>query len=93
MDDDSSDDSLSEGLKASRRNYLKDEINALERTLGKRRGQLKNADRLLKTCNTDLMDAREQVTSISISKNSFRLKFLYPTAVFTTLKKMLISGF
>ncbi|XP_063423484.1 centriolin-like isoform X6 [Mytilus trossulus] len=60
VDDDSSDDSLSEGLKASRRNYLKDEINALERTLGKRRGQLKNADRLLKTCNTDLIDAREQ---------------------------------
>lgn len=63
MDDDS-DDSVSEGLKTSRRNYLKDEINALERTLAKRRGQLKNADRLLKECNTDLMDAREQVCLI-----------------------------
>ena len=58
--DDSSDDSLSEGLKTSRRNYIKDEINALERTLGKRRAQLKNADKLLKECNNDLMDAREQ---------------------------------
>ena len=65
--DDSSDDSLSEGLKTSRRNYIKDEINALERTLGKRRAQLKNADKLLKECNNDLMDAREQVLFIIIT--------------------------
>ncbi|XP_071115643.1 centriolin-like [Haliotis cracherodii] len=54
------DDSLDESACRSRQTYLQDEIACLEKTLAKRTGQLREADKLLKECNADLKDAREQ---------------------------------
>ncbi|KAK3605923.1 hypothetical protein CHS0354_017828 [Potamilus streckersoni] len=53
-------DAFEEKMEGCRHNYMKDEIECLERTLAKRRMQLKEADRLLKECNMDLKDARTQ---------------------------------
>ncbi|KAL3870359.1 hypothetical protein ACJMK2_038429 [Sinanodonta woodiana] len=53
-------DAFDEKMEGCRHNYMKDEIECLERTLAKRRMQLKEADRLLKQCNMDLKDARTQ---------------------------------
>ncbi|KAJ8300333.1 hypothetical protein KUTeg_021852 [Tegillarca granosa] len=55
-----SDESFETRIENSRQKYLKDEIECLERTLAKRRGQLRDADRMLKECNNDIRDAREQ---------------------------------
>ena len=60
-----SDDSVDLEMVRSRQGYLRDEVDNLEKTLAKRRGQLKDADGLLRKCNTDLQDARDQVRSRS----------------------------
>ena len=54
-------DSFDERMENSRKKMLKDEIKCLEQTLAKRKAQLREADRLLKECNTDLRCAREEV--------------------------------
>ena len=54
-------DSFDERMENSRKNLLKDEIRCLELTLAKRKAQLREADRLLKECNTDLKYARDEV--------------------------------
>nr|XP_034299667.1 centriolin isoform X8 [Crassostrea gigas] len=48
------------GLAGSRRKFLRNEIDALERTLAKRRSQLQDADKLLRVCNSDLQEAKEE---------------------------------
>uniref|UniRef100_K1Q2Y9 Paramyosin n=1 Tax=Magallana gigas TaxID=29159 RepID=K1Q2Y9_MAGGI len=48
------------GLAGSRRKFLRNEIDALERTLAKRRSQLQDADKLLHVCNSDLQEAKEE---------------------------------
>ncbi|XP_061184132.1 centriolin-like [Saccostrea echinata] len=48
------------GMAGSRRKFLRNEIEALERTLAKRRSQLQDADKLLRVCNSDLEDAKEE---------------------------------
>ncbi|XP_052229704.1 centriolin-like isoform X2 [Dreissena polymorpha] len=53
-------DSFDERMENSRKKMLKDEIKCLEQTLAKRKAQLREADRLLKECNTDLKCAREE---------------------------------
>ena len=59
------DESLTEeedvGMAGSRRKFLRNEIDALERTLAKRRNQLQDADKLLRVCNSDLQEAKEEV--------------------------------
>ena len=59
------DESLTEeddvGMAGSRRKFLRNEIDALERTLAKRRSQLQDADKLLRVCNSDLQEAKEEV--------------------------------
>ncbi|XP_078324889.1 uncharacterized protein LOC111125942 isoform X3 [Crassostrea virginica] len=58
------DESLTEeddvGMAGSRRKFLRNEIDALERTLAKRRSQLQDADKLLRVCNSDLQEAKEE---------------------------------
>ncbi|XP_074654226.1 uncharacterized protein LOC141908208 isoform X2 [Tubulanus polymorphus] len=44
----------------SRHTYLVDEISCLEETLARRRAELREADRLLLECESDLQDARQQ---------------------------------
>ncbi|KAL5012076.1 hypothetical protein ScPMuIL_010627 [Solemya velum] len=58
--DEESDESLDEKIGNSRQKYIKDEMDCLQKTLAKRRLQLREADRLLKECNTDLKDAKEE---------------------------------
>ncbi|XP_053381516.1 centriolin-like isoform X4 [Mercenaria mercenaria] len=53
-------DSFDERMENSRKKMIKDEIRCLEQTLAKRKAQLREADRLLKECNTDLKCAREE---------------------------------
>ncbi|KAL4219131.1 hypothetical protein ACF0H5_021713 [Mactra antiquata] len=53
-------DSFDERMENSRKKMIKDEIHCLEQTLAKRKAQLREADRLLKECNTDLKCAREE---------------------------------
>ncbi|XP_056011092.1 centriolin-like isoform X6 [Ostrea edulis] len=48
------------GLAGSRRKFLRNEIDALERTLAKRRNQLQDADKLLRVCSSDLQEAKEE---------------------------------
>lgn len=55
------------GLAGSRRKFLRNEIDALERTLAKRRSQLQDADKLLRVCNSDLQEAKEEVGIISFT--------------------------
>ena len=54
-------DDFDERMENSRKKMLKDEIKCLELTLAKRKSQLREADRLLKECNTDLKYARDEV--------------------------------
>ena len=54
-------DSFDERMENSRKKMLKDEIKCLEATLAKRKAQLREADRLLKECNSDLKYARDEV--------------------------------
>ena len=49
-------------MENSRKKLLTDEIKCLELTLAKRKAQLREADRLLKECNTDLKCARDEVS-------------------------------
>ena len=56
-------DDFDERMENSRKKMLKDEIKCLELTLAKRKSQLREADRLLKECNTDLKYARDEVRS------------------------------
>ena len=44
-----------------REDDLEDEIRCLEETLAKRRAELREADRLLQECNTDLRAAQDKV--------------------------------
>ncbi|XP_033730276.1 centriolin-like isoform X4 [Pecten maximus] len=61
MDDlDSSDDSLEEYMVKSRQRFVRNEVEGIEKTLSKRRSQLRDADTLLKQCNNDLKGARDQ---------------------------------
>ncbi|XP_021380343.1 centriolin-like isoform X3 [Mizuhopecten yessoensis] len=61
MDDlDSSDESLDEYLVKSRQHFVRNEVEGIEKTLSKRRSQLRDADALLRQCNTDLKGARDQ---------------------------------
>ena len=55
-------DSFDERMDNSRKKLLRDEIRCLEETLAKRKSQLREADRLLKECNTDLKCARDEVS-------------------------------
>ena len=56
------DDEFDERMENSRKKMLRDEIRCLELTLAKRKAQLREADRLLKECNTDLKCARDEVS-------------------------------
>ena len=47
-----------------RLDYLDEELACMEETLDKRRAELREADRLLQECLTDLKEAREQVRSL-----------------------------
>ncbi|XP_069121130.1 centriolin-like isoform X3 [Argopecten irradians] len=61
MDDlDSSDDSLEEYMVKSRQRFVRNEVEGIEKTLSKRRSQLRDADALLRQCNSDLKGARDQ---------------------------------
>ncbi|XP_060070795.1 centriolin-like [Ylistrum balloti] len=61
MDDlDSSDDSLGEYMVKSRQRFVRNEVEGIEKTLSKRRSQLRDADALLRQCNSDLKGARDQ---------------------------------
>ena len=71
FDDDDS-DSEDPRMANSRRKFLNKEVDALERTLAKRRSQLQDADRLLKECNYDLREAREQVCVIHTQSTAYR---------------------
>jgi len=57
---------------------LRDEIRCLELTLAKRKAQLREADRLLKECNTDLKCARDEVRMDGlVSYSSMGMLWLY----------------
>lgn len=64
MFDESCTDEDDIGLAGSRRKFLRNEIDALERTLAKRRSQLQDADKLLHVCNSDLQEAKEEVGTV-----------------------------
>lgn len=49
------------GSHTSRKTYLQEEILCLEKTLAKRRAELREADRLLHECNEDLAAVRREV--------------------------------
>lgn len=48
---------------SSRKTYLQEEILCLEKTLAKRRAELRESDRLLKECDDDLVTVRKEVSS------------------------------
>lgn len=64
MFDESCTDEDDIGLAGSRGKFLRNEIDALERTLAKRRSQLQDADKLLRVCNSDLQEAKEEVGTV-----------------------------
>lgn len=72
MFDESCTDEDDVGLAGSRRKFLRNEIDALERTLAKRRSQLQDADKLLRVCNSDLQEAKEEVQIMSHAKIAFK---------------------
>ncbi|XP_041369906.1 centriolin-like [Gigantopelta aegis] len=55
-----SEDSFDEALERNRQKFLRDELDCLEKTLAKRTAQLHDTERLLKECNVNLKEAKEQ---------------------------------
>lgn len=62
----SKDNSFDEEAERSRQKYIIDELACLEKTLAKRQAQLRDTERSLKECKSNLLDAKEQVITSTV---------------------------
>jgi hypothetical protein len=63
---------------SSRKTYLQEEIICLEKTLAKRRAELREADRLLNECDDDLVAVRKEVRFSSFVRSRVDFLFCFP---------------
>lgn len=61
FDSDDDDDDFDYREAKQKQKYLQNEIECLEKTLVKRKAELRDSDRMLKQCTENLKDARNQV--------------------------------